>query len=551
MFTIVDVSEAFHTIVMDEESSQLTTFQGPNGRYCFTRMPFGIASGPEEYQRRQHEFLDGLHWVINIADDISVFGCGDTKEEVDIDHDRNLMSLLEKCSTHDLRLSAKKLQFKSPSVTFMGHKLTDKGVEPDPSKVVAITQMATPTDKASEQHFLGMCQYLSKFCPNLFETVLPLRALTKEDSTFIWSNDHDNAFNSAKNLIASATALRYCDAALPVTLQVDASEDAIGVVLLQDDQPVCFTSHTLNSTEKNYAQIEKKCLAIVSCVDKWHQYLYGKRDITVHTDHQPLETIFKKPLSNAPRRLQRMMLKLQINQFTVRYKKGKELYVADTLSRAAVADHHQSLSSIKQEYEVFRLELAEMDFVPNRVTADTLMRIRRETAEDPVLAALHTVIMNGWPSERKEAPEELRVYWNFRDEISVYDGVLYRSHQVIVPASLRPEMLRKIHKAHQGADSSIRRARESLFWPRIQAAIRETCLSCGICAQYLSERPQKPIKSHELPTRPWSKISADLCKLDGRNYLVMVDHYSDFFELDPLKNTTARTIIRAMKRNFV
>ena len=153
VFTIVDVSEAFHTIVLDDESSLLTTFQGPNGRYCYNRMPFGIASGPEEYQRRQHEFLDGLRGVINIADDICVFGCGDTKEEADIDHDRNLTNLLEKCSKYDLRLSAKKLQFKSPSVTFMGHKLTDNGVEPDPAEVAAITGMPKPTGKAGVQLF--------------------------------------------------------------------------------------------------------------------------------------------------------------------------------------------------------------------------------------------------------------------------------------------------------------------------------------------------------------------------------------------------------------
>ena len=159
--------------------------------------------------------------------------------------------------------------------------------------------------------------------------------------------------------------------------------------------------------------------------------------------------------------------------------------------------------------------------------------------------------MNGWPSERKEVPEQLRLYWNFRDEISVYDGVLYRSHQVIVPATLRDEMLQKIHKAHQGVDSSIRRARESLFWPGMQAAIREKCLSCGLCAQYLCERPREPMQSHEIPTRPWSKISADLFQLDGSNYFVMVDHYSDFFELDPLyRNTSANTVIRAMKRQF-
>lgn len=91
--------------------------------------------------------------------------------------------------------------------------------------------------------------------------------------------------------------------------------DAIVGVLLKNDQPVCFTSHRLNNTEKNYAQIEKECLTIVSCMDKWHQYLHGKHDITVDTDHQPLETVFKRPLCKAPRRLQRMMLKLQRHQF--------------------------------------------------------------------------------------------------------------------------------------------------------------------------------------------------------------------------------------------
>ena len=115
-----------------------------------------------------------------------------------------------------------------------------------------------------------------------------------------------------------------------------------------------------------------------------------------------------------------MMLKLQRYQFTVQYKKGKELYIADTLSRAPVTD--QPISTDKQECEVFRVEMAEMEFEPNQVTPDTLQRIRRETAKDTVLAALHTMIMNGWPSERKEVPEQLRLYWNFRDEISVYDG---------------------------------------------------------------------------------------------------------------------------------
>ena len=100
---------------------------------------------------------------------------------------------------------SEEISIKSPS--FLGHKLTDNGVEPNPAKVAATTEMPKPTDKAGLQRFLGMCQYLSKFCHNLSETVLPLRDLMKEDSVFLWSNNHKNAFNSAMDLIVLTTAL--------------------------------------------------------------------------------------------------------------------------------------------------------------------------------------------------------------------------------------------------------------------------------------------------------------------------------------------------------
>ncbi|XP_029199313.2 uncharacterized protein K02A2.6-like [Acropora millepora] len=102
-------------------------------------------------------------------------------------------------------------------------------------------------------------------------------------------------------------------------------------------------------------------------------------------------------------------------------------------------------------------------------------------------------------------------------------------------------MLRKIHKAYQGYDSCIRRAGECLLWPGMQ---------CGICSQYHAEQPTELILSHKIPSRPWSKINVNLFALDGKQYLVMVDHYSDYFELEPVRNVGASTVIRAMKRNF-
>ena len=115
-------------------------------------------------------------------------------------------------------------------------------------------------------------------------------------------------------------------------------------------------------------------------------------------------------------------------------------------------------------------------------------QIRAETGKDPSLMTLNILALGGWSSQKSEVPDEIRGYWD-----SVYDGVLFKYHQVIAPASLRPELLQKIHKAHQGADRSIRRARESVYWPGMLAAIRQTCSSRGVCSQYLSERPQEPM----------------------------------------------------------
>ena len=150
-------------------------------------------------------------------------------------------------------------------------------------------------------------------------------------------------------------------------------------------------------------------------MEKWHHYLYGKQDITVHSDHQPLETILKKPLSRAPRRLQRMMLRLQNYHFTVQYKKGKELFVADTLSRAALSDE----SGMTQEYDVFRVDLTQMDLSPNLVKPGTMNQIREETVKDLSLMTLKKVVLAGWLSQKSEVPNEIRAYWDFRDEISV------------------------------------------------------------------------------------------------------------------------------------
>ena len=128
--------------------------------------------------------------------------------------------------------------------------------------------------------------------------------------------------------------LRYYNLSDEVTLQCNASQSGLGAALLQNRQPVAYASRALTSAETRYAQIEKELLAIVFACEKFDMYIYGRDAVTVETHHKPLEAIVRKALNAAPRRLQRMLLRLQRYSLNVHYKKGKEMFLADTFSRA-------------------------------------------------------------------------------------------------------------------------------------------------------------------------------------------------------------------------
>ena len=557
-FSCVDVYKGFTNIELDESSSFLTTMHTPIGRYRWLRMPFGVSLGPEEYQRRQHEALEGLSGVVNKADDILVFGRGGSLEEAEKDHDINLWNLMLRCREVNLKLNPKKFQFKVKQVTWMGHLLSSDGITPHPDRVRAIRDMTPPQDVKGVQRFLGMCNYLSRFTPNLAEIVKPLAELTHVDAVWSWSSQHDTAFKTAKSAIANATTLKFFDVNKPCVLQVDASDTGLGGALLQDGQPVAFTSSTLSATEVNYAPIEKECLAIKVACTKFYQYLYGKQDVIVHSDHQPLETIFKKPLSKAPRRLQRMMLQLQPFKFTVVYKKGKYMYLADTLSRAAL--NLPSPSGPQEEvfqcdpednHEMFRVELEALELDSPEMYPSTLEEVKAETKADPTLSVLCEFVAHGWPSDKSQVPTALRHYYPLRDELAMYHGVLYKSHKVVIPLKLQSTMLKKLHQGHQGGESMIRRAREVMYWPGMQTAILQESAKCSLCASYGPALPKEPMLSHEIPHGPWKFISQDLFKHGGRWYAVTVDHYSDWFEVDLLnEDITAANVISVTKAHF-
>ena len=231
--------------------------------------------------------------------------------------------------------------------------------------------------------------------------------------------------------------------------QGDASQNGLGFFLLQEGESVTYAGRALIPAEQRYSQIEKELIAQVFGLEHNHHYTFGRR-VILWTDHKPLITIYKKPLASAPKRLQRLLLRLQQYDVDLRYRPGSEMYLADTLSRAFLKNTIQS----KAEEEAETIHAT--DFLP--ISEPKLREIQAETAQDDTLQQLKKTIISGWPDSKKEAPTCLHPYFLVRDELSAQDGLIFKGQRCVTPLSLRTKIKEKLHGAHTGIHSCLRRA---------------------------------------------------------------------------------------------
>ena len=535
VFSVLDASSGFWQIELDQESSKLCTFNTPFGRYRFKRLPFGLCSAQDVFQDVMSEIFSGIEGVEVIVDDLLIWGKNQQQ------HDERLKQVLERARQKNLKLNKEKSQIALDEISYIGHILSKEGLKPDPKKVRAITEMNRPQNKEELQRFLGMVTYVAKFIPSFSQVSTPLRLLLEKDTEWHWTESQEKSFNSLKTLATQSPVLRYFDVNKPVKISVDASSEGLGAVLLQEDQPVAYASKALSRSQQNYAQIEKEMLAVVFGCTRFHDYIYGLKEIQVETDHKPLESILRKPLHQAPMRLQRMILQIQKYPLVVTYRPGKELLIADTLSRAYLPDEDPNI--LDEE-----LEVNLVNTLP--ISENKLELIKHETQQDFSLQQLKQVVLTGWPDKKHKCPPATTPYWNCRDEISVHDDILFRGERVIIPKKLQYEMLQIIHGAHLGVDKCKRRARDVLYWPSMSAQIEDKVSNCQVCAQHRKSNQREPLLPHDTPQRPWAKVGGDLFEIEGQTFMILVDYYSGFFEIDSLKQTKSKNIIRCCKTQF-
>lgn len=251
-------------------------------------MPFGISSAPEVFHKTMQQLFDGIQGVGVFIDDVVVWGC--TKQE----HDERLRKVLNKARDSGLKLNKKKWQFGVSNITYLGEKLSEAGVQPDPEKISAIADMPAPDDKKNLQRALGLVNYLGKFIPNLSANTVKLRRLLEADTEWQWNSEHVCEWEWIKDALTKEPVLKFYDEKRQLKISTDASKAGLGAVLLQKHDtewlPIAFASRTMTSAEINYAQIEKETLGAVYGCEKFHEFVYARSAI-LETDHKPLIAI--------------------------------------------------------------------------------------------------------------------------------------------------------------------------------------------------------------------------------------------------------------------
>ncbi|KAE8276916.1 Retrovirus-related Pol polyprotein [Larimichthys crocea] len=498
-------------------------------------MPFGIISASEIYHRAMDNMLEGLEGVRCYIDDLVIWGS--TLQE----HNDRLAKVLQRISDHGLKLNRAKCQFCVQEMTFLGDKLSGEGIEPDDRKIKAILSMPRPRDKKGVLRVMGMINFIGKFIPNLSAKTSALRELLRDSTEFKWTTRNEREWNALKEALTKSPVLAYYDPAKRQKISTDASKDGLGAVLLQAEgdswKPVAYASRSMTTTETKYAQIEKECLGLAYGLERFHCYVYGLPTFTVETDHRPLVSIIKKNLNDMSPRIQRLIMKLQRYDFELIYTPGKHLVLADALSRAPVMS---DVTSTEKEIENHINMIVES--LP--VSDVKAKQISEELDKDKELQAVINNMLSGWP--RGSCPK----YYHIRAELSVANGLLLRDNRIVIPHSLRPEILRQLHEGHLGIEKCKRRARGAVYWPGINKDIEDMVGKCETCNKYQSKQAREPMMIPDLPTAAWEKVGTDLFHCNGKDYLLVIDYYSNFPEIALLSNTTASTVIGHVKSIF-
>ena len=547
----LDLRSGYWQVELDPESRSKTAFITHRGLYEFLVMPFGLSNAPATFQRLMDIVLAGIKWqsCLVYIDDIVVFS--PTFEQ----HLRDLSAVFDRLAIAGLTLKASKCDFCRKELKYLGHIVTPNGIKPDPGLVDSVKRFPQPQKVKDIQAFLGLTGYYRKFIKNYAKIAEPLlvqirshQKSKRPTNNIEWSDECTKAFETLKNALTQAPILRAPNFNEPFILELDACDYGLGAVLTQEYDNkkfvIAYASRTQTAAERNYFATEKEALAIYWATKHFRPYLEGTT-IYVRSDCRALQWLLDtKDLSG---RLARWAISLSaFNTVDIKYKPGRTNTNADTLSRYPLSQ----LAS-----------LTTLDPSPTLNLWDNctlLDNIRTEQLNDPHLRPIIDQLsnLNHPPHRTSHSPFILinGILYKCRSPMKhLNQRLLGLPHFLVIPKSIQQQLLSWAHDhptaGHGGREKTIYRLSNRVYWENMRKDVSNYVQSCQSCQKYKysNQASSTPLQMH-MVREPWHTIGVDIMgpfpvtQRQKQYLLVVVDYFTRWVELFPLRTTTSTNI---------
>ena len=589
IFTSIDLKSGYWQVELDEKSIPLTAFTvGPLGFYECVRMPFGLTNAPATFQRLMESCLGELHlnWCIIYLDDVIVYL--KTPEE----HIEWLEAVFKKISDAGLKLKPSKCEFFKKRIHYLGHIVSNKGIETDPKKIEAIVKWPGPRTVHEVHKFLGFTNYYRKFVYKYAQIARPLNKLIsgenakKKHRKVDWGEDQETSFCQLKDACTKTPVLAYADYKKPFRVNTDASERGLGSVLYQkqDDgtfRVIAYASRSLSRTEKNYNTHKLEFLALKWAItERFHEYLYGG-NFEVFTDNNPLTYVLTSAKLDATG--QRWVASLANYNFKIFYRCGHSNVDADSLSRIlweVTQEDHAQMGPIVKSLMFTPQTGIRVPHLPNAVIATkelivrtdfqlTKAQWREEQGTDPSINKIVELIRTKKLASyecKKTDPNDLKGLMRQRKDLFLENGLLYRKayfkttnkliHQFVMPVQFRKRTVMVCHDdyGHLGMDRVLILLQERYFWPKMSEDVRIYIRQCDRCMRFKKSKEKTelfPITATYL----LELVHLDFLLIGGKedkmkNVLVVTDHFTRYAQCYVTRNQTALTVANKLVNKY-
>ena len=553
-FTCMDMPSAYWHIPMEEDSIAKSAFQIPKGKYEMLRMGYGLKNGQATQQRFMDETLKAVPNTSAYIDNIF------THSKRFDEHIEYLKICFEQLKKNNLSLRIDKCDFAQFEVEQFGLTITGKGIRPSLENVTKIKNYPRPNCLKELKRFLGMTNYYREFIARFAEIAEPLQELNRKGTIYTWTNTREESFRQLKEAISAQCLLNIPDWTQPFVIELDGSKISAGAVLLQEldgvQKILGFHSSTLDSAQKNYSATELECWAAISSCRRFRHYIKGAHKVILRADHEPLQWLRKQ--SDPRGKFSRWIMELEQYEYNFEYKPGKSNIVPDALSRVDMGrsetDEEDSLedgiyhvadSSIKEGiYYVKR--------TPSDMPPDWKDLLRKEQRREPSInIAIEQLEQNNKINQGR---------FKYFKQLSLQDDLLTKSGRIVVPNSLKFQITKDFHQEnHWGIQNTLVEISKEYYWPNMKVYIEQYCASCATCLQtkHQSKKPKAELKPIEWSDyEPCQAIALDIATMtnsyDGFSHILLItDCMSKFTELCPIRNMTAESVTKNIKRNWI